>query len=136
MSRMAVALMVLSALVFTCLGCQTFQEVYFNPVCFRGDDVMPKNPARSKCDMTIQTESGYRERFECESEEDFRVRAYQYCIQRWKYKGEFSNRLLDDLRVMLKKFSINGTSSFEICGLVFMQSIHFADGNSYSSKEE
>jgi len=97
---------------------------------------MGKNQARSRCDMMIQSESGYRERFECESEDDFRVKAYQYCSRLWKPKGEFAHRLLKDLRAALEKFTIHGTSSFEICGLIFMPSTHFADSNSYSVQDD
>jgi hypothetical protein len=94
---------------------------------------MARNQARSKCDMTIQNERGQRTRFECESDDDFRVKAYQHCCNIWKSKGRFGDALLKDLRGLLEKFTIHGSSSFELCGLVFIPSIHIADNNSTGS---
>lgn len=73
-----------------------------------------------KVDMIIQHESGHRERFYCDSETDFVVRAFKYALDAWKSKGEFKNVLAKELKNQLDKFNLQTSSSFTIGGLLFI----------------
>lgn len=73
-----------------------------------------------KVDMIIQHESGYRQRFSCDSETDFVVRAFKYALDCWIPKGEFKNVLAKELKNQLDKFNLQTSSSFTIGGLLFI----------------
>ena len=85
---------------------------------------MGKKIAITKCDMTIQRENGQRERFSCNDEEEFTIKAYKYFLQIWKPKSSrMRNILLKELTAKLASF--NKEYSFNICGITVAPTLHF-----------
>lgn len=81
----------------------------------------------AKVDMIIQSESGSRERFACESETDFVVKAFQYALKRWSSKSlPMRNALTKELKAKLDTFDLKKNASFTIGGLMFMPAQDFA----------
>lgn len=78
----------------------------------------------SKCDMTIQRENGQRERFSCNDEEEFTIKAYKYFLHIWKPKSSrMRNVLLTELTAKLAHF--NKEYSFNICGITVAPTLLF-----------
>lgn len=81
---------------------------------------------RAKVDMTIESESGSRERFACESEMDFAVKAYQYATKRWSSKSQrMRDVLLKELKNKLDQLDMRRSASFTIGGLKFLPTQDF-----------
>lgn len=88
---------------------------------------MGRQQPRSRVDMIIQSESGSRERFSCESETDFVVRSFQYAVKRWASKSlPMRNALAKELKMKLDSFDLKKNASFTIGGLMFMPAQDFA----------
>jgi hypothetical protein len=66
---------------------------------------MQKKLQLAKCDMTIQRENGQRERFMCNDEEEFTIKAYKFFLAIWKPKtNRMRNVLLKELTAKLAQF--------------------------------
>lgn len=85
---------------------------------------MGKKIVITKCDMIIQRENGQRERFSCNDEEEFTIKAYKYFLHIWKPKStRMRNVLLTELTAKLAHF--NKEYAFNICGITVAPTLHF-----------
>ena len=85
---------------------------------------MGKKLQLAKCDMIIQRENGQRERFMCESVEDFTIKAYKYFLQIWKPKSSSMRNVL--LKELTAKFAtLSKEHAFTICGITVAPTIHY-----------
>ncbi len=85
---------------------------------------MQKKLQLAKCDMTIQRENGQRERFMCNDEEEFTIKAYKFFLAIWKPKSNhMRNILLKELTAKLA--SLNKEYAFNICGITVSPTMHY-----------
>lgn len=94
----------------------------------KGWCTMAKATSQAQVDMTIQTDRGTRKRFLCQSDDDFRVKAYSYFLDILRNRQEPSKRAaLLEVTSSLSRFSFKGgNNSFSFDGFTVMPSMDFA----------